>query len=341
MKELKNDLFLQALRGEKVSRPPVWFMRQAGRYLPKFREIRSRYSFFERCETPDLVSEITLMPVHAMGVDAAILFSDILVIPRAMGVDVSMQPNIGPVLSPIKSERDIARLVTDVETPLKYVFDGIKQTKSDLHQRVPLIGFAGSPWTLLCYMIEGSGSKNFQKAKSFIYKSPELAHMLLEKLSLVTIKYLRQKIASGCDAIQLFDSWGGLLSPSDFEVFSLNYMRKIFQETAPLAPGIVFAKGCDHSLEKIATLDVQGVGLDWTTDPKKARVRIPNLTLQGNLDPCVLFASTQEIQKRTKQMVRDFGTQRYIANLGHGILPEVLPEHAKAFVDSVKESKSN
>ena len=339
MQQIQNDLLLRALNGEKIARPPIWFMRQAGRYLPAFRALKSRYSFFQRCESPDLVSEITLMPVKDMGVDAAILFSDILVIPRAMGVNVDMQPNIGPVLSPIQSKHDIEQLITDIEYPLRYVFEGIKSTKKDLCGSVPLIGFAGAPWTLLCYMIEGKGSKNFQKAKTFIYQNPKLAHLLLEKLTDATIKYLRQKATYGCDVLQIFDSWGGILSPSDFEEFSLKYMKKIFENISPLVPSIVFAKGCSHSLEKLASIGAKGIGLDWTISPDQARKRAPNITLQGNLDPCVLLAPQKEIQRRTEEMLRSFGPKRYIANLGHGIVPEVLPENAKTFVDSVKNFK--
>lgn len=341
MNTLKNDLLLRVLKGEPVERPPVWMMRQAGRYLPDFRALRAKHTFFERCESPDLVSQITLMPVDQIGVDAAILFSDILVIPRAMGVGVSIEPGIGPVLTPtIRSQSDIERLTTEVEEKLNYVFKGISATQKDLGGRVPLIGFAGAPWTILCYMVEGSGSKTFQKTKTFIYQHPQLAHALLEKITEASTKYLLQKAAHGCDVLQLFDSWGGLLSREDYLHFSLPYIEKILNvlhRQTPDIPTIVFAKGCAHILKDLGDLKPQAIGLDWTCDPKEVRKQIPKtLALQGNLDPSVLMGSETSIRERTRAMLKTFGLGGYIANLGHGILPETPPQHAKVFVDTVK-----
>ena len=337
---MKNDLLIKALKGEAVDRAPVWMMRQAGRYLPEYIALRNRYGFFERCQTPELACEITLQPVDIIGVDAAILFSDILVVPQAMGMEVQLIEHKGPVLpEPIRNEKDLERIgVPDVQDRLHYVFDAIKLIKQELNDRVPLIGFAGAPWTLLCYMVQGQGSKTFDEAKAFCYKNPVLAHTLLQRITDTTIAYLKAQITAGADAVQLFDSWGGLLSPHDFEAISLKYMRQIVAAVKDLAPIVVFAKGAWHSLAEMAATGAAGLGIDWCIQPGLARSMAgPDVTLQGNFDPAKLLAPIPVIRQEVKQMLQGFGKERYIANLGHGILPKVPVDHARAFVDTVKE----
>jgi uroporphyrinogen decarboxylase len=338
---IKNDLLLRTLNGEKTERVPVWMMRQAGRYLPDFIKLREKHSFFERVETPELATEITVMPVHQVGVDAAILFSDILVIPKAMGCPVDIIPQKGPVLpEPIRSPKDVQRLrIPDVHDRLGHVMDAIRMTKKELDSAVPLIGFAGSPWTLLCYMVEGSGSPNFNLPKQFCFSEPEAAHLLLQKLTDVTIAYLQAKVAAGANVIQLFDSWGGLLSPSDYRIFSLPYLKQIAQSITDV-PVILFAKGCQFALKELSETGAKGLGVDWTTEAKVARELVgKKMVLQGNLDPSRLLSPIPEIEKEVQRMLHDFGTEQYIANLGHGILPNVPVEHAKAFVNAVKNYK--
>ncbi|MGN7822496.1 uroporphyrinogen decarboxylase [Chitinophaga sp. 22536] len=339
MSALKNDLLLKALRGETVSRTPVWMMRQAGRYLPDYIKLRDKYSFFERCENPELATEITVMPVDQVGVDAAIIFSDILVVPQAMGMEVQLVEKVGPLLpQPVKSAQDLQRLcVPDVHERLHYVFDALKLTKQTLAGRVPLIGFAGAPWTLLCYMVQGKGSKTFDEAKAFCYQQPAVAHQLLQMITDTSIAYLKAQVAAGADTVQIFDSWGGLLSPQDFEVFSLQYIRQIVAAMKDICPTIVFAKGAWFALEDMAATGAHGLGIDWCIKPELARQFAgSNITLQGNFDPAKLLAPIPEIEKSVKEMLKGFGRQRYIANLGHGILPNVPVDHAKAFVETVK-----
>ncbi len=342
MNKLKNDLLLRTLKGEQVERPPVWMMRQAGRYLPQYMRLREKYSFFERCQKPELACEITIQPVDIIGVDAAILFSDILVVPQAMGLEVQMVENKGPLLpDPIKNENDLSRIrVPDAGETLSYVFDAIKLIKQELNGRVPLIGFAGAPWTLLCYMVQGKGSKTFDEAKIFCYTQPETAHRLLQMITDTTIDYLQKQIEAGADTVQLFDSWGGLLSPADFEEYSLQYIRQIVDALKDKAPVIVFAKGAWHSLQAMAETGASALGIDWCTTPNMARQFAgTKIILQGNFDPARLLSPIPVIQKETKKMLTAFGGQRHIANLGHGILPNVPVDHAKAFVDTVKEWK--
>ena len=337
---MKNDLLLKALRGETTDRVPVWMMRQAGRYLPEYMVLRKQYGFFERCQTPELAAEITLQPVDIIGVDAAILFSDILVVPQAMGLEVQLIESKGPVLpDPVRTATDMQRVVVpDVQDRLHYVFDAIRLIKERLDGRVPLIGFAGSPWTLLCYMVQGKGSKTFDEAKAFCYTQPELAHRLLQMITDTTIAYLKGQIRAGADAIQLFDSWGGLLGPEDFEVLSLQYMRQIVAAVKDEAPVVVFAKGAWHALDAMAATGAHGLGLDWCIKADIARqLAGKQVTLQGNFDPAKLLSPIPVIKKEVKQMLRSFGKDRYIANLGHGILPNVPVDHARAFVDTVKE----
>ncbi|MDB5212067.1 MAG: hemE [Sediminibacterium sp.] len=336
---LQNDLLLRTLRGEETERTPVWMMRQAGRYLPEYMVLREKYGFFERCQTPELACQITLQPVDIIGVDAAILFSDILVVPQAMGLEVQLIESKGPFLpDPIKTTKDLDRVrVPDVDETLGYVFDAIKLIKQELNGRVPLIGFAGAPWTLLCYMVQGKGSKTFDEAKAFCYTQPELAHRLLQMITDTTISYLQAQVKAGADTIQIFDSWGGLLSPGDFEDLSLQYTRQIVTALKDKVPTIIFAKGAWHSLDAMAATGAHGLGIDWCIKPQTAREFAgKNITLQGNFDPAKLLSPIPVIQKEVKQMMDAFGPGRHIANLGHGILPNVPVDHARAFVDSVK-----
>lgn len=337
---LQNDLILRTLRGEQTERTPVWMMRQAGRYLPEYIELRNKYGFFERCQTPELACAITLQPVDIVGVDAAILFSDILVVPQAMGLEVQLKENVGPLLpDPVRTVKDLDRVrVPDTEETLGYVFDAIRMIKQELNGRVPLIGFAGAPWTLLCYMVQGKGSKTFDEAKAFCYTQPELAHTLLQMITDTTIEYLKGQIRAGADTLQLFDSWGGLLSPADFENLSLRYMRQIVAAIKDEVPVIVFAKGAWHSLEAMAATGAAGLGIDWCISAEMARKFAGNnITLQGNFDPAKLLSPIPVIEQEVKDMLRAFGPGRHIANLGHGILPNVPVDHAKAFVNTVKE----
>lgn len=337
---LENDLLIRALKGEKVERVPVWMMRQAGRYLPEYMAIREKHGFFERCRTPALAAAITLQPVDIIGVDAAILFSDILVVPQAMGLEVELIESKGPFLpNPVSKESDLGRVkVPDVKATLGYVFDAIRLVKQQLNDRVPLIGFAGAPWTLLCYMVEGKGSKTFDKAKAFCYQQPTLAHFLLQMITETTIAYLKGQIEAGVDVAQVFDSWGGLLSPSDFEEYSLRYMRQIVRALSDSVPVILFAKGAWFALEDMAATGASGLGLDWCIDPAKARsMSGDSVTLQGNFDPAKLLAPITDVRREVKKMIEGFGKEKYIANLGHGILPNVPVANAKAFVDAVKE----
>jgi uroporphyrinogen decarboxylase len=339
MKKIKNDLILKTLRGESTERTPVWMMRQAGRYLPDYRVLRDKYDFFTRVQTPALAAEITLQPVDQIDVDAAILFSDILVVLQAMGLEVQLIENKGPLLpNPVRSVSDRHRVyIPDVEESLGYVFEAIRLTKQELNYRVPLIGFAGAPWTLLCYMVEGKGSKTFDSVKSFCYTQPALAHQLLQMLTDTTIAYLKQQVKSGVDIVQLFDSWGGLLSPDDFEIFSLQYMRQIIQALKMEVPTILFAKGAWTAIPEMVATGSQGIGLDWCIRPETARMMAgPGVTLQGNLDPARLLSPIPELKKEITKMLNGFGPSRYIANLGHGILPHVPVDHAKAFVETVK-----
>ena len=344
MSQIKNPLFLKALKGETVSRPPVWIMRQAGRYLPEFMVLKNKYDFFTRCQTPELAAEITMMPIKKIGVDAAILFSDILVIPQAMGVNVEMKNNFGPYIEfPIQSKADVINLNTqNVEDRLNYVFEAIRLSKEALNDEIPLIGFAGSPWTILCYMVQGSGSRNFDKAKNFCFKNPELAQMLLSKITMITIEYLKLKIEAGVDAIQLFDSWGGVLSHSDYQLFSFPYIQQITAALNKISPVIIYPKGCWHALSDYSKIGASAIGLDWTCSARNARYLTQNnVTLQGNFDPSRLFSSKKTIISQTNQMLNDFGKDKYIANLGHGILPNTPVENVKIFVETIKEFSLN
>ncbi len=338
---LKNDLLLKALRKEIVPRPPVWLMRQAGRYLPQYQVLKAKYDFFTRVQTPELACEITLQPVEIIGVDAAIIFSDILVIPQALGMTVLMEEGKGPSLpKTIKTQKDIDELdENNITDKLKYVFEALTLTKRELNNRVPLIGFAGAPFTLLCYMVEGSGSKGFEKAKAFCFAQPQLAHNLLNKITQATISYLKGQAQAGADVVQIFDSWSGLLSPNDFDLFASPYLVQIADALAPHVPVILFPKGSSYALRSLSQhKSISGLGIDWSVRPELARKETQyNVTLQGNFDPSKLSMSPQEIKKEVTKMIKAFGVQSYVVNLGHGILPHIPVDHAKAFVDAVKE----
>ncbi len=331
---------MRALRGEEVERPPVWMMRQAGRYLPQYMKIREKYSFFERVETPELACEITIQPIDELEPDAAIIFSDILTIPQALGIDVELVSGKGPVLdNPIRSADDaFAILAEDIPEKLNHVMEALTLTRNELNGRVPLIGFAGAPWTLFCYMVQGQGSKNFDKAKAFLYQHPDAARHVLKELTRATIDYLKAQIEAGAQAVQVFDSWAGLLGPEDFNEWAMPWLMEISEEIDEV-PLILFAKGSWYALERLSfRSNAAALGLDWTITPEYAREATRNrLTLQGNLDPTKLLGPIDDIQHQTKRMIERFGKDKYIANLGHGILPNVPVDHARAFIDTVKE----
>lgn len=335
---LQNDLLLRAARGEQVERVPVWMMRQAGRILAEYRTVRAKAgSFIKLATTPELAAEVTLQPVDILGVDAAIIFSDILVIPEAMGLPYEMQEQRGPFFpKTINSVADIDQLhVAEAEQDLAYVLDAIKIVKSELAGRVPLIGFAGAPFTIFCYMTEGKGSKTFSVAKKALYADPEFSHKLLQKITDSTIGYLKAQIRAGADLVQVFDSWAGILSPEQYRTFSLPYIQQICDAITEV-PVTVFAKGAFFARQEIGKLNCAVVGLDWNMDPSESRQLIPDKTLQGNLDPCVLYASFDQVRAETRKMLTAFGTQRYIANLGHGVYPDTDPDKVKCFIDTVK-----
>lgn len=347
---LKNDRLLRAARGEKVDRTPVWVMRQAGRYLPEFRAVRAKHNFFEICQTPDLAAEVTLQPIQRFDLDAAIIFSDILVVPQALGLTVEMRAGEGPVLpEPLKNPDDLNRLNKSVNVfeKLDYVGQAITLTRKKLDGKVPLIGFAGAPWTLMCYMIEGGGSKTMSKAKKWIYQWPEESKLLLSIITDVTVDYLTMQAKSGAQLLQVFESNAEYLGPKQFNEFSLPYLRRIASRVKENlrvngggevgdVPMTVFAKGAHYALKELADSDYNVIGVDWTVDPVLARNQIgTNKTLQGNLDPCALYSSKETIGKLAKDMVKSFGKTGYIANLGHGIYPDVDPDNLKVFIDSV------
>ncbi|MDI9875933.1 MULTISPECIES: uroporphyrinogen decarboxylase [Bacteroidota] len=340
MENLQNDLILRAARGQQVERVPVWMMRQAGRILAEYRAVREKAgSFIQLATTPELAAEVTIQPVDILGVDAAIIFSDILVVPEAMGLPYVMEEKVGPIFpTTIHSMADVEKLrVANPEEELKYVLDAIKIVKSELNGRVPLIGFAGAPFTLLCYMIEGRGSKTFSKAKKALYSEPELSHALLQKITDTTIAYLKAQIAAGANLVQIFDSWAGILSPEQYRIYSLPYIAQICDAITEV-PVTVFAKGAFFAREDMGKLNCDVVGLDWNMDIAESRKLVgDSKTLQGNLDPCVLYSSFDEIKKHTRSMIQQFGTQKYIANLGHGVYPDTNPDKVKCFIDTVKE----
>jgi uroporphyrinogen decarboxylase len=337
--KIENDLILRAARGEQTERTPVWLMRQAGRILPEYREVRSKMgSFISLVKTPEFACEVTIQPVDILEVDAAIIFSDILVIPEAMGLPYQMVESKGPWFEKtIKSEADLKSIrISNPEEDLGYVLDAIRLTKKELNGRVPLIGFAGAPWTILAYMVEGSGSKTFSNAKKFLYTQPETAKKLLDMITESTIKYLKAQVVAGADMLQLFDSWAGILSPDQYREFALPYISRICDAITEV-PFTVFAKGAFFARREMGRLNCNTIGLDWNMDPVESREMIgPNKTLQGNLDPCVLYADYAFIEKETKKMLDSFGNSKHIANLGHGLYPDINPDKVKCFIQAVK-----
>ncbi len=341
--QVKNDLLLRVARGEKTERTPVWLMRQAGRILPEYREVRSQMKdFVHLVQTPERAAEVTIQPVDILGVDAAIIFSDILVIPEAMGLPYQMVENKGPFFpNTIDKESDIAQLKVAEISDMAYTPEAIKITKKELDGRVPLIGFAGAPWTIFAYMVEGTGNKTFSKARGMLYHSPAMAHRLLQMITDSTINYLKAQIAAGADLVQVFDSWAGILPPYHFEEFSLKYINQIC-EAIDKVPKTVFAKGAFFSRKALGKLNCETIGLDWNMDVQESREMIgTNKVLQGNLDPAALYGSFQEIEKNTKHMLDAFGPHKHIANLGHGVYPDIDPEKVKCFVNTVKEYSSS
>jgi uroporphyrinogen decarboxylase len=342
---LKNDLIVRVARGEQVERTPVWLMRQAGRVLPEYREVRKQAGGFkEMIKNPELAAEVTIQPVDILGVDAAIIFSDILVIPEAMGLSYDMIESRGPWFEKkIEDEKDIHQMKIAQAGDLEYVMDAIRLTKKELNGKVPLIGFAGAPWTIFSYMIEGHGSKTFSKAKKFLYTQPALAHQLLQKITESTINYLQGQLEAGADLIQIFDSWAGILSPEQYKEFSLNYISKICNafhselRTPDSKPIIVFAKGAFFAREEMEKLSCDVIGLDWNMDIVESRKLIgEGKTLQGNMDPCLLYSDFATIKKETEKMLRTFGAQKHIANLGHGLYPDIEKDNVRCFIDTVK-----
>jgi len=347
MTELKNDLFLRACLRQDVEHTPVWMMRQAGRYLPEYRATRQKAGgFLSLCKTPDLACEVTLQPVDILGVDAAILFSDILVVPEAMGMELTFGAGEGPKFpQPLTSRADVEKLpVPDPEAELDYVMAAVRTIRKGLTGRVPLIGFSGSPWTLATYMVEGGGSRNFSKIKKMAFDEPLALHLLLEKLADTVAAYLNAQITNGAQAVQIFDTWGGILTSRDYREFSLAYMQRIVEQLrrerqGRRVPVILYTKGGMGWLEAIADTGCDVIGLDWTVDIDQARKRVGHkVALQGNMDPCVLYASPERIRAEVKDILAQFGCHNgHVFNLGHGITPDVQPENAIEFVRSVQE----
>jgi uroporphyrinogen decarboxylase len=338
-----NDLFLRACRREPVERPPVWMMRQAGRYLPEYRAVRERSDFLTMVGTPELAVEVTLQPIDRLGVDAAIIFSDILVVPQAMGMALSVDEGVGPRFhEPLRAAAEFDRLRDpDPGHDLAYVLDALRLARRELAGRVPLIGFAGAPWTLMSYMVEGQGSKAFTHAKRLLVEDPARAHTLLERLARAVGEFLVAQVAAGAQAVQLFDSWASALGPRDFREFALPYLAESVRlaRTAGV-PVIAFAPGAGWALEEIAAATgADVIGVDWQTEATDARRRLSgrSVALQGNLDPSWLHAPPATIRARTHEMLDAFGGRGHIANLGHGITPDVPVAHAQAFVDAVRE----
>ena len=352
MKDLKNDRFLRALARQPVDKTPVWMMRQAGRYLPEYRQVRAQAGdFMSLCKNTELACEVTLQPLERFELDAAILFSDILTIPDAMGLGLYFEEGEGPKFrKPVRTEADIDRLqVVNTASDLGYVTDAVSMIRRELNGRVPLIGFSGSPWTLATYMIEGQSSRDFIRAKTMLYTQPEVLHQLLEKLSLSVIDYLNAQILVGAQVVQIFDTWGGALSHDAYLEFSLAYMKKIVDGLIKHADGrdvpvILFTKGGGHWLEAMADSGCDCLGLDWTVDIGAAKGRVGSqVALQGNMDPAVLRSDRKGIESEVKTILKSFGDDDgHVFNLGHGITPDINPDNVKIFIDAVhKFSGSN
>lgn len=347
MTELKNDTFLRALLRQPVDYTPIWIMRQAGRYLPEYRATREKAGdFMTLCSTPELACEVTLQPLERFDLDAAILFSDILTVPDAMGLGLYFAEGEGPRFkTPVRTEKQIRDLIIpEPEDQLKYVMDAVRLIRRELHGRVPLIGFAGSPWTLATYMVEGSGSKTFSLSKALLLQQPKLAHELLGKISKAVAAYLNAQIDAGAQALMIFDTWGGNLSPYLYREFSLRYMREIVQQLrrehdGRRVPVILFTKGGGQYLSELADTGCDALGLDWTCDIAAARKQVGNrVALQGNMDPATLSASPEVIRSEAARVLQSYGSGTgHVFNLGHGITPDIDPEHVKVLVDSVHQ----
>jgi len=347
MTELKNDRFLRALLRQPVDVTPVWMMRQAGRYLPEYRATRARAGdFMSLCGNPELACEVTLQPLDRFPLDAAILFSDILTVPDAMGLGLYFETGEGPRFErPLRSASDINSLKSpDPEQELGYVMDAVRLIRRELDGRVPLIGFAGSPWTVSTYMVEGGSSKGFATIKRMMFDQPALLHQLLGKVTESTTSYLNAQIAAGAQAVMVFDTWGGALTPRDYQEFSLRYMQQIVDRLTREADGrkvpvILFTKNGGQWLEAMANTGCDALGIDWTTDMGDARARVGNrVALQGNMDPCTLYASPERIRQEVATILESFGKgEGMVFNLGHGIHPDVEPDHAAVLVDAVHE----
>ena len=331
-------MIAETARGKIQDRTPVWLMRQAGRVLPQYRRVRASVKDFKTLvKTPELAAEVTIQPVTILDVDAAIIFSDILVVPEAMGLAYEMSEGTGPFFpKTIESEHDLKRLRLATTEDLNYVMEAIRISKRGLNASIPLIGFAGAPWTILAYMVEGSGSKTFSKAKRLLYDRPDMAHQLLDLITKSTVIYLKAQVKAGADIVQLFDSWAGVLTPEHFSEFSLRYIRRICDEISDV-PKIVFARGANHAHESMNNVACEVVGLDWTMNIEESRKLMPGKVLQGNLDPCALYGSFESIREQTRTMLERFGTKDHIANLGHGLYPDTEVDKVKCFVDEVKE----
>ncbi|MDX2194977.1 MAG: uroporphyrinogen decarboxylase [Cytophagales bacterium] len=343
---LQNDLILKAAKGEAVSRTPVWLMRQAGRVLKEYRAVRNKFADFKQfVQNPEAAAEVTVQPVDIFKVDAAIIFSDILVVPEAMGLPYQMAEAKGPYFEKvIKNLQDVDALhVAEPESSLKYVTDAIAYSIDILANRVPLIGFAGAPWTIFAYMVEGSGSKNFSVARRMLYTEPELSHKLLHKIALSTAVYLQAQIAAGVHIIQIFDSWAGILPHNQYIEFGINYIKMIVDAVKakyPHVPIIVFCKDAYNARAQLSKLNIDVLGMDWCMDPVATRNIVgTNITLQGNLDPCVLYGSENDIKTHTQNMLTSFGKHRHIANLGHGLYPDIEADKIKHFVEAVQNYK--
>ena len=345
--DLKNGRLLRALLRQPVDHTPVWMMRQAGRYLPEYRAVREKAGdFLTLCKTPELACEVTLQPLRRFPLDAAILFSDILTIPDAMGLGLHFVEGEGPKFRhPLRSAAAIEKIgIPDPESDLRYVMDAVRLIRRELNGTVPLIGFAGSPWTLATYMVEGGGGHDFAIIKKMLYDAPEQLHALLGKLAVAVRDYLNAQITAGAQAVQIFDTWGGVLSPDTYALFSLSYIRQIVaglirEHDGRRVPVIVFTKGGGQWLEAMVGTGCDALGLDWTTDLDDARLRVGSqVALQGNLDPCVLYASPATIREQVATLLADFGPHDgHVFNLGHGILPDVNPDHAAAMIAAVHE----
>ncbi|KAI3406120.2 HEM12 [Candida oxycetoniae] len=347
---LKNDLILRAAKGQKVERAPIWIMRQAGRYLPEYHEVKGDRDFFQSCQDAEIASTLTIQPIDRFDglIDAAIIFSDILVIPQAMGFEINMVEGKGPVFAdPLRHPDDLAKidLKPDISKKLDWAYKSITLTREKLNGRVPLLGFVGAPWTLLVYMTEGQGSKMFRFAKQWIFEYPDAAHKLLQATCDACVEFLAQQVVAGAQMLQVFESWAGELGPDDFNTFSLPYLKQIAAKlpkrlkelgVTDEIPLTVFGKGAWYSLDDLCEAGYDCVSLDWTFDPKVARKIVGNrrVTLQGNLDPGVMYGSDQLIEQKVKEMINGFGIQNYIINFGHGTHPFMNPDKIKLFLES-------